>query len=67
MQYVIIRVYRVAGKNQVEATDRFAEAVALGVERDFHVRDSVKQAEQPTGRRVLVRSWWALIKQQLFG
>lgn len=67
MEYTIIRVYRVPGATQREATDRFMEAREFGVERDFHVRDLVKP---PVGRfqAMLKRtSWWDLVRRQLLG
>ncbi|KPI32446.1 hypothetical protein OV450_6954 [Actinobacteria bacterium OV450] len=69
MEYTIIRVYRVPGLSQVEATDRFVEARELGVERDYLVRDYVRG---PQGERkgMSVRSaasWWTLVRRQLLG
>lgn len=73
MQYTIIRVYVVPGDTQQQAQDRFREAVELGVERDFHVRDYCRRRapeQQPSGKRphyLGARSWLVLIQQQLFG
>ncbi|MFF7080144.1 hypothetical protein [Streptomyces lavendulae] len=70
MEYTIIRVYKVPASSQVQATDRFMQARELGVERDYLVRDYVKGATENgvrTAGRVRPVSWWALVRQQLFG
>ncbi|MFD9978160.1 hypothetical protein ACFWZR_28355 [Streptomyces sp. NPDC059017] len=70
MQYTIIRIYRVPGDSAQEAQERFIEAVQLGVERDFHVRDYTKEAQpelQRADRARSIRSWWVLVRQQLLG
>jgi hypothetical protein len=68
--YIIMRIYKVPGKNQIEATDRMAEAIGLHVEEDFHVKDIVKKAEDRAGqwkRTALrpARGWRGLLKKQL--
>lgn len=67
MQYTIIRIYQVPASTQHEATDRFQEAVRLGVERDFHVRDYVRGEREAARRDVPRPSWWTLIRRQLVG
>ncbi|MEU5425727.1 hypothetical protein AB0H73_08965 [Streptomyces olivoreticuli] len=68
MEYTIIRVYRVTAGSQVEATDRFMEALEQRVERDYHVRDIVK-GEAGDSLRPVTESvpWWDLVKRQLLG
>jgi hypothetical protein len=67
--YIIIRLYRVPGRNQVEATDRMAEAVRLHVEGDYHVRDVVKSPGDKEEVRIVHfkpdRGWIELLKKQL--
>jgi hypothetical protein len=68
--YIIMRIYRVPGKNQVEATDRMAEAIELHVEEDFHVKDIVKKSEDRVGQWKgtnlrPARGWRELLKKQL--
>jgi hypothetical protein len=41
--YTIIRIYEVPADTQQQATDRMLEALVLHVERDFHVKDIVRQ------------------------
>ncbi|MEU6064067.1 hypothetical protein ABZ864_06060 [Streptomyces sp. NPDC047082] len=69
MEYTIIRVYRVPAGSQVQATNRFMEAVELGVEHDYLVRDYVKGPVGETNRISPLRSvsWWALVRRQLLG
>jgi hypothetical protein len=40
--YTIIRVYEVPADTQQQATDRMIEALALHVERDYHVKDVIR-------------------------
>ena len=40
--YTIIRVYEVPADTQQQATDRMMEALALHVERDYHVKDVIR-------------------------
>ena len=51
-------------------TDRMAEAIVLHVEKDFHVKDIVREpgAKPGTGKRVDLRpasSWLGLALEQL--
>jgi hypothetical protein len=41
--YTIIRIYEVPAETQQQATDRMLEAIAFHVEKDFHVKDIVRQ------------------------
>lgn len=68
--YTIIRVYRVPGKNQVQATDRMMEAIRLHVESDYHVRDFIRSPgdKRGAGRRVELKQasgWKELLRKQL--
>ncbi|WP_369362998.1 hypothetical protein AB5L52_06810 [Streptomyces sp. CG4] len=69
MEYTIIRVYRVPAESQVQATNRFMEALELGVEHDYLVRDYVKGPVGETKQVLSLRrvSWWVLIRRQLLG
>jgi hypothetical protein len=40
--YTILRVYEVPADTQQQATDRMMEALALHVERDYHVKDVIR-------------------------
>ena len=41
--YTIIRVYEVPAETRQQATDRMVEAIVLHVERDFHVKDIIRE------------------------
>ena len=71
-KWTFIRVYEVPAENYYEATDRMMEAVALHVERDFHVKDIIREpgAKPGQGKKVDLRppaGWLALLKRQLAG
>ncbi len=68
--YTIIRIYEVPGKNQIEATDHMMEALALHVEKDYHVKDIIRApGDKPgQGKPVDLRppaGWLTLIREQL--
>ena len=70
--YTIIRVYEVPAENQQQATDRMIEALALHVERDFHVKDVIREpgAKPGQGKPVDLRppaGWLTLALRQLRG
>ncbi len=68
--YTIIRVYEVPADNRIEATDRMMEALELHVEKDFHVKDVIREPDAREGIRITLTpppSWWTLIRQQLLG
>jgi hypothetical protein len=70
--YTIIRVYEVSADNQQQATDRMMEALALHVERDYHVKDVIREpgAKPGQGTKVDLKppaGWLSLIVQQLSG
>ena len=70
--YTIIRVYEVPADTQQQATDRMIEALALHVERDFHVKDVIREpgAKPGQGKPVDLRTpagWLTLALRQLRG
>ena len=70
--YTIIRVYEVPADTQQQATDRMMEALALHVERDFHVKDVIRQPGSKPGQGTKVdlnrpAGWLSLIARQLAG
>ncbi len=71
-RWTIIRIYEVPADNRIEATDRMMEALAFGVEKDYHVKDVIREPEaQPdTGTRVSLeppKGWLVLLLDQLLG
>jgi hypothetical protein len=48
--YTILRIYEVQASSQQEATDRMAEAVALHVEKDLHIRDILREPGAKPGQ-----------------
>jgi hypothetical protein len=67
--YTIIRVYKIPARNRIEATERMMEALELHVERDFHVRDYIREPDEKIGegRPVNLRpaGWLTLLREQL--
>ena len=71
-KYTIIRVYEVPAENQQQATDRMLEALVLHVERDFHVKDVIRDpgAKPGQGKEIKLSpptGWLKLFVQQLTG
>jgi hypothetical protein len=71
-KYTIIRIYEIPADKEYEATDRMAEAVALHVEQQFHVKDILRApgAKPGQGKAVDLRppaGWLTILKQQLSG
>ena len=71
-RWTIIRVYEVPADTQIQATDRMLEALVLGVERDFHVKDILRAPEATPGTGVTVslappRGWLSILREQLVG
>jgi hypothetical protein len=70
--FTIIRVYEVPADTQQQATDRMIEALALHVERDFHVKDVIREpgAKPGQGKPVDLKppaGWLSLVLQQIRG
>ena len=70
--YTIIRVYEVPADTQQQATDRMIEALALHVERDYHVKDVIRApgAKPGQGKPVVLKppeGWLTLAIRQLTG
>lgn len=68
----IYRVYDVPGKTQYEATDHMMEAIALGVEKDFHVSDRIRPMDGPSKQAEKFsleppKGWGKLLLDQLLG
>ena len=53
--YTILRIYQVPADNRIEATDRMLEALSLGVEKDFHVKDVLREPNGKPGSGTLLR------------
>ena len=70
--YTIIRVYQVPADNRLQATDRMLEALTLGVEEDFHVKDVLREPDGKPGSGVRIslkppKGWGSLLLDQLLG
>ena len=70
--YTIIRIYEVPADNQQQATDRMMEALVLRVEKDFHVKDIIREPDAKPGEGKAVdlkppAGWMTLLKKQLIG
>jgi hypothetical protein len=70
--YTIIRVYEVPADTRIRATERMIEAICLGVEKDFHVKDIIRDPGEKAGKGTAVKlvpsaGWLTLLIQQLTG
>jgi hypothetical protein len=70
--YTIIRVYEVPAETKQQATDRMLEAIVLHVEKDFHVKDVIREPGAKPGQGKVVElkppaGWMTLLMQQLTG
>jgi hypothetical protein len=70
--YTILRIYEVPADNRIQATDRMMEALAFNVEKDFHVKDIIREPEAKPGQGKQVElvppaGWLTLIVRQLTG
>jgi len=70
--YTIIRVYEVPADNRIQATDRMIEAIALHVEKDFLVKDIIRDPGDKPGKGKAVdlkppAGWLTILRQQLIG
>lgn len=68
--YTIIRVYEVPAESRYQATERMLEALDLNAERDFHVKDYIREPGEKAGkgRQVDLRpaaGWVQLFLEQL--
>jgi hypothetical protein len=64
--------YEVPAENRIEATNRMLEAILLHTERDYHVKDLIREpgAKPGEGKAVILKpptGWLALLLQQLTG
>lgn len=71
-RWTIIRVYEVPADNRIQATDRMLEALALGVEKDYHVKDVIREPAGRPGSGVKIRlepprGWLSILRDQLLG
>jgi hypothetical protein len=70
--YTIIRVYEVPAETKQQATDRMLEAIVLHVEKDFHVKDIIREPGDKPGQGKPVSlqphaGWLTLTIRQLTG
>jgi hypothetical protein len=73
--YTIIRIYEVPVETQQQATDRLLEALVLHVEKDFHVKDIIREKVEKgakPGKWSAVTlappaGWLTLVMRQLMG
>jgi hypothetical protein len=68
--FTIIRVYEVPAENRYEATDELAEAIELGQEKVYHVKDVVRAPNEKWGKVIAKKpttTWGTIFKRQLTG
>ncbi len=67
--YTIIRIYEVPAETKQQAADRMIEALVLHTEKDFHVKDIIREpgAKPGQGKAVDLRAtgWLVSIMDQL--
>ena len=67
--FTIIRIYEVPAETRQQATERMLEALMFHVEKDFHVKDIIREpGDKPgQGKSVDLRpaGWLMLFKEQL--
>ena len=67
--YTIIRVYEIPADDRYQATERMLEALMLKTERDYHVRDYIREPGEAAGKGKPVdlrpTGWLTLIREQL--
>jgi len=71
-KYTIIRVYEVPAENRIDASNRMLEAIFLHTERDYHVKDLIREpgAKPGEGKPVSLKpptGWLGLLLAQLTG
>lgn len=71
-KWTIVRVYEVPADTTYEAIDVMREAIALHVERDYHVKDIPRAPDDQPGNGKQVhldppRGWLAAIIDQVLG
>ena len=69
MTYTIIRVYKIPADNEYQATNRMLEALALHVEKNFHVIDIIRKPGAKPGEGDVVDltpppGWKTLFRQR---
>jgi hypothetical protein len=70
--YTILRVYEVPGENRIEAAERMMNALMLHAEKDFYVKDIIREPGEKPGQWTVVKltppvGWVTLLIRQLFG
>ncbi len=66
--YTIIRVFEVPAETKQQAADRMIEAMILHTEKDYHVRDLIREPGAKHGKVVDLYSasgWLELVKKQI--
>ena len=70
--FTLIRIYEVPADTRQQATDRMLEALAFHVEKDFHVKDIIRDPGSTPGQGKQVSlvppaGWMTLVIRQLTG
>jgi hypothetical protein len=69
--YTIIRVYEVPAETKQQATERMLEALMFHVEKDFHVKDIIREPNEKPGQGKPVdlrpTGWLTLMIRQITG
>ena len=67
--YTIIRVYEVPAETKQQATERMLEALMFHMEKDFHIKDIIRELGQKAGQGKALdlrpAGWLTLLREQL--
>jgi uncharacterized protein YukE len=64
--YIIFRKYQIAADNPTQATKKLLDALDAKTDEDYHIADSVREAdEQPSNGQLA--AWANTARKQLFG
>ncbi len=68
--YTIIRIYEVPAESAQQAADRMIEAMVLHTEKDYHIKDLIREPGAKPGQSKIVAlwaasGWFTLLKKQL--
>jgi len=67
--YTIIRVYEVPAGTKQQATERMLEALMFHVEKDFHIKDIIREPNEKPGQGKAIdlrpTGWLTLLREQL--
>jgi hypothetical protein len=64
--YIIFRKYKIEADNPTQATKKLLDALDAKKDEDFHISDSVREADEAQSNGQLP-AWASAARKQLFG